>query len=91
MLKIHVKLLAKIRSIALRDMEVGMVYRGYKGVPKIIVHKTNRSIVVRNLGEEKTHTSSTVRTATTRAFQVFAIAKNDQRDIDALVSKTPAK
>jgi len=91
MLKIHVKLLAKIRLISLRDMEVGMVYRGYKGLPKIVVHKTRCTVVVRNLGEEKTFPFSITRKAGTKPFQVFAFTRNDQSDIDTLVSKTPAK
>lgn len=94
MLKIHVKLLSKIRLLSMRDMEVGMVYKGNKGLPKIVVHKTERCAIIRNLGEEKTMAISF--TAPSRKGQncgglprkVFAIATNDSRDIKSLVQQT---
>lgn len=91
MLKIHVKLLSKVALVALRDMEVGMVYKGNKGLPKIIVHKTKRSLVVRNLNDEKTFTFAIFRKKSKmgiKPLKVFAIVKNDRSDIEKLVNKT---
>lgn len=95
MLKIHVKLLNTVRLIAIRDMEVGMVYKGNKGLPKLVVHKTSRSMVVRNIGEEKVMTVALYpkprrrqKSGCIKPMKVFAIAKDDPRDIEKLVNKT---
>ena len=94
MLKVHVKLLSTSVLIALRDMEVGMVYKGNKGLPKLVVHKTKKAAIIRNLGEERTVAvsfdapSRGQNKCGTLPRKVFAIAKNDQRDIDKLVNKT---
>lgn len=94
MLKIHVKLFSKHILLSLRDMEVGMIYKGNKGLPKIVVHKTARCITVRNVGEEKTYSYGFAlrnrrgHAIGIRPMKVFAIAKNDAKDIKALVKKT---
>lgn len=93
MLKIHVKLLTQAVMLTMRDMEVGMVYKGNKGLPKIVVHKTSRTIVIRNISEEKTSTigffhKSKKNAVGVKPMKVFAIAKNDSRDIEKLVTKT---
>lgn len=93
MLKIHVKLLSKVLMLTLRDMEVGMIYKGKKNLPKLVVHKTARSIIIRNVGEERTMTLSLNkhshgRVNGLRPMKVFAIAKNDSGDIEKLVTKT---
>lgn len=94
MLKIHVKLLSQALMISLRDMEVGMIYKGHKGLPKLVVHKTARCIIVRNVGEEKTYTyginckHSRGHSIGIRPMKVFAFAQNNQRDIQKLVNKS---
>lgn len=93
MLKIHVKLLSKALMVSLRDMEVGMVYKGNKGLPKLVVHKTARTIVIRNISEEKTSTIGLFykrknNICGIKPMKVFAVAKNDTRDIEKLVTKT---
>lgn len=93
MLKIHVKLLSKAILVTLRDMEVGMIYKGHKGLPKLVVHKTARCITVRNVGEEKTYAYGISRKHShghaigVRPMKVFAVAKNDTKDIEKLVGK----
>lgn len=93
MLKIHVKLLSQALMVTLRDMEVGMIYKGRKGLPKLVVHKTSRSLLVRNIGEEKTMTVSLFpkptpkrRRVGVKPMKVFALAQNNQRDIRKLVN-----
>lgn len=93
MLKIHVKLLSKVLLINLRDMEVGMVYKGNKGLPKIVVHKTSKTAVVRNVGEEKVMTvclseKSYRQTRGSKPMKVFAVATNNDSDVKKLVKVT---
>lgn len=95
MLKIHVKLLSKVLMLSLRDMEVGMIYKGNKGLPKIVVRKTKGCVYISNVAEGKVcgyglknNKHKQGHRIGTMPRKVFAIAKNDPRDIEKLVTKT---